>query len=86
MKNQLNSQEQRFTYDITLDEARRRAHVVEAIGDNWDPAEALADEERAYDMLYSGLDGNQVRIYRSLMAAGLLPDRSEVELTKPIHP
>ncbi|MGH3676842.1 MAG: DUF6400 family protein [Mycobacterium sp.] len=64
-----------FAYDMTLDEARRRTAVLEAIGDHWDPIEVLAEEEKAYDMLYSGLDGEQQRIYDELVNAGVLPDR-----------
>ena len=64
-----------FAYDLTLDEARRRAAVVEAIGDDWDPVEVLAQEDRAYAMLYSDLDDDQQRIYDDLVAAGVLPDR-----------
>jgi uncharacterized protein YciU (UPF0263 family) len=64
-----------FAYDLTLDEARRRAAVLEAIGEDWDPVEVLAEEDRAYAMLYSGLDDEQQRIYDDLVAAGVLPDR-----------
>ncbi len=64
-----------FAYDLTLDEARRRAAVLEAIGDDWDPVEVLAQEDRAYAMLYSDLDQDQQRIYDELVAAGVLPDR-----------
>jgi hypothetical protein len=64
-----------FAYDLTLDEARRRAAVLEAIGDDWDPVEVLAQEDRAYAMLYSNLDDEQQRIYDDLVAAGVLPDR-----------
>ncbi|ORW08574.1 DUF6400 family protein [Mycobacterium kyorinense] len=64
-----------FAYDLTLDEARRRAAVLEAIGDDWDPLEVLAEEERAYAMLYSGLDDEQQRLYEELVSAGVLPDR-----------
>ena len=64
-----------FAYDLTLDEARRRAAVVEAIGDDWDPVEVLAQEDRAYAMLYSDLDDDQQRIYDDLVAAGVVPDR-----------
>ena len=35
----------------------------------------LAEEDRAYAMLYSGLDDEQQRIYDDLVAAGVLPDR-----------
>lgn len=68
--------ELKFALDLTLDEARRRSAVLQAIGDNWDPVSALADEERAYDLLYSGLDPDQQRIYDELVAAGVLPDRT----------
>ena len=64
-----------FAYDLTLDEARRRAAVLEAIGHDWDPVEVLAEEDRAYAMLYSDLDDDQQRIYDDLVAAGVLPDR-----------
>ena len=64
-----------FAYDLTLDEARRRAAVLEAIGDDWDPVDVLAQEDRAYAMLYSDLDQDQQRIYDDLVAAGVLPDR-----------
>jgi hypothetical protein len=64
-----------FAYDLTLDEARRRTAMIEAIGEDWDPLEVLAEEDRAYAMLYSGLDGEQLRIYDDLVAAGVLPDR-----------
>ena len=64
-----------FAYDLTLDEARRRAAIVEAIGDDWDPVEVLDQEDRAYAMLYSNLDDDQQRIYDDLVAAGVLPDR-----------
>jgi Family of unknown function (DUF6400) len=64
-----------FEYDLTLDEARRRAAVLEAIGDDWDPLQVLAEEDRAYAMLYSGLDDKQQRLYDDLVTAGVLPDR-----------
>ena len=64
-----------FTYDLTLDEARRRAAIVEAIGDDWDPVAVLTQENEAYDMLYSDLDDEQQRIYDDLVSAGVLPDR-----------
>ena len=64
-----------FAYDLTLDEARRRAAVLEAIGEDWDPLAVLAEEDRAYAMLYSGLDDEQQRMYDDLVAARVLPDR-----------
>ena len=65
-----------FSYDITLDEVRRRAAVMEAIGEDWDPIEALANEERAIDMLYSNLDEEQQRIYNRLVGEGVLLNRN----------
>jgi len=70
-----------FSYDLTLDEARRRAAVLEAIGDDWDPLAVLAEEEKAYDMLYSGLDAEQQRVYDELVGAGVLPDRTVTRVT-----
>jgi hypothetical protein len=64
-----------FAYDLTLDEVRRRTAVLAAIGDDWDPVAVLAEEEKAYDMLYADLDDEQQRIYDELVAAGVLPDR-----------
>lgn len=70
-----------FAYDLTLDEARRRSAVLEAIGADWDPIEVLAEEELAWDMLYSGLDDDQQRIYDELVSAGVLPDRAVNRVT-----
>ncbi|MGQ0837715.1 DUF6400 family protein [Actinokineospora sp.] len=64
-----------FSVDLTVDELRRRAAVVEAYGDTWDPAAVLADEELAYELLYAGLDPGQQRSYDLLVRAGVLPDR-----------
>lgn len=65
-----------FSLDLTLGEAHRRAAVLNALGDDWDPIAVLEAEERAWDMLYSGLDDDQQRIYDELVLAGVLPDRS----------
>jgi Family of unknown function (DUF6400) len=65
-----------MAFDLTLDEARRRAAVLQAIGDDWDPVAVLAEEELAYDMLYADLDAEQQRVYDDLVEAGVLPDRS----------
>ena len=70
-----------FAYDLTLDEARRRAAVLEAIGEDWDPIAVLAEEQKAYDMLYSDLDEEQQRVYDELVAAGVLPDRTVNRVT-----
>jgi len=70
-----------FAYDLTLDEARRRSAVLEAIGDDWDPIAVLAEEQKAYDMLYSDLDAEQQRVYDELVRAGVLPERTTVRVT-----
>jgi hypothetical protein len=64
-----------FAYDLTLDEARRRMAVLEAISDDWDPVAVLAEEEKAYAMLYADLDEEQQRVYEELVGAGVLPER-----------
>jgi hypothetical protein len=64
-----------MAFDMTLDEARRRTAVLEAIGDDWDPVAVLAEEDKAYEMLYSNLDEDQQRIYDELVSAGVLPER-----------
>jgi len=65
-----------ITHDLVLDEARRRTAILEAIGDDWDPIEALAQEMQAYELLYSNLNPEQQRIYDELVSAGVLPDRT----------
>ena len=71
-----NSTSLEFAYDLTLDEVRRRSAVLEAIGPDWDPIRALAEEEQAYAMLYSNLDAEQQRVYDNLVSAGVLPERA----------
>jgi hypothetical protein len=44
---------------VTLDEIRRRRAVLEAIGEDWDPVQAMAEEDIASRMLYSDLDHDQ---------------------------
>jgi hypothetical protein len=70
-----------FGYDLTLDEARRRSAVLEAIGNDWDPIAVLAEEQKAYDMLYSDLDEEQQRVYDELVRAGVLPERTADRVT-----
>jgi hypothetical protein len=70
-----------FAYDLTLDEARRRTAVLEAIGDDWDPVAVLAEENDAYELLYSNLDDHQQRIYDELVSAGVLPERDGDRVT-----
>ncbi|MEU0282205.1 MULTISPECIES: DUF6400 family protein [unclassified Streptomyces] len=62
-----------FTIDLTLEEARRRAEVMAALGPDWDPVAVLRGEDEAYALLYSGLDAEQQRTYDLLVAAGVLP-------------
>jgi uncharacterized protein DUF6400 len=62
-----------FAHDLTLDEARRRSAILRAIGADWDPVAVLAEEQRAYEMLYSDLDDEQQRIFDELVASGVLP-------------
>lgn len=64
-----------FTLDLTLEEARRRAEVVAALGPDWDPVAALRSEQAAHRLLYSGLDAEQERQYAMLVEAGVLPPR-----------
>ncbi|MGW7004591.1 DUF6400 family protein [Streptomyces sp. NPDC054933] len=61
--------------DLTRDEARRRAEVIAALGEGWDPIAVMEGEEEAYHRLYSGLDEEQTAIYHQLVAAGVLPPR-----------
>ncbi|MFF9912734.1 DUF6400 family protein [Streptomyces sp. NPDC013457] len=62
-----------FTIDLTLEEARRRAEVVAALGPDWDPVAVLREEQAAYALLYSGLDEEQQRIHAMLVSEGVLP-------------
>ncbi|MCQ4079350.1 DUF6400 family protein [Streptomyces sp. RB6PN25] len=59
--------------DLTREEARRRAEVVAALGEHWDPHAVFEGEQEAYRLLYSGLDEEQMATYRKLVAAGVLP-------------
>lgn len=61
-------------WDRSLHEARRRNVILEAIGEDWDPVQALAEESRAYQMLYSDLDDEQQRAYDQLVEAGVCPN------------
>ncbi|WP_231995830.1 DUF6400 family protein [Mycobacterium sp. 852002-51163_SCH5372311] len=70
-----------FAYDLTLDEARRRSAALEAIGGDWDPVIVLAEEQKAYEMLYSDLDEEQQRVYDELVRAGVLPERTTDRVT-----
>ena len=64
-----------FVVDLSSHEMLRRAHVLAALGPEWDPAAALRDEEAAHDLLYSGLSPEQQRVYDELVSAGVLPRR-----------
>ena len=58
-------------------ELRRRAAVVEALGDTWDPVRVLEEERAAEALLYAGLDAEQQELYDRLVAEGVLPPRPE---------
>ncbi|GAA3792729.1 DUF6400 family protein [Streptomyces chiangmaiensis] len=62
-----------FEMDLTADEARRRTEFFAAMEPDWDPVAAMAAEDEAYRMLYSGLDDHQQQVYERLVAAGVLP-------------
>lgn len=64
-----------FEMDLSLQEARRQAEVVAALGPEWDPVAVLRGEREAYDLLYSGLDEHQRETYDMLVAADVLPRR-----------
>ncbi|OUC96402.1 DUF6400 family protein [Streptosporangium minutum] len=64
-----------FEIDLTLEETRRRAAFMAAVGADWDPPAVMRAEELAYDLLYSGLDEQQQETYDMLVAAGVLPRR-----------
>ncbi|MGW2523896.1 DUF6400 family protein [Streptomyces sp. NPDC001617] len=61
--------------DLSAHELLRRAHVLDALGPDWDPVAALHGEEAAYELLYSGLSAEQQRVYDELVSAGVLPRR-----------
>ncbi|HEY3483108.1 MAG TPA: DUF6400 family protein [Streptomyces sp.] len=65
--------------DLTVEESRRRAEVMAALGPEWDPVAVLRGEEEAYALLYSGLDAEQQRTYDELVAAGVLPGNGPEE-------
>ncbi|MEU7891941.1 DUF6400 family protein [Nonomuraea sp. NPDC049152] len=64
-----------FEIDLTLEETRRRAAVMTALGADWDPPAVMRGEEEAYDLLYSGLDEKQQETYDMLVEAEILPRR-----------
>lgn len=63
-----------FFVDLTAHEGQRLALVLDATP-GWDPVAVLADETRAYDMLYANLDVEQQAVYDLLSDAGVLDDR-----------
>lgn len=63
-----------FYVDLTAHEGEQLAAVL-AASPGWDPIVALADETRAYEMLYANLDAEQQAVYDQLAAAGVLDDR-----------
>jgi hypothetical protein len=71
----IDNQSSVFEVDFTADELRRRAHVMEALGDDWDPVAVLQNEDQACTRLYSGLDDHQQETYDELVRAGVLRGR-----------
>ena len=65
-----------LVHDRSVDEARRRSAYLDAIGDEWDPIRAVAQEMHAHELLYSNLNLEQQRVYDELVSAGVLPDRT----------
>ncbi|MFI5820761.1 DUF6400 family protein [Streptomyces rishiriensis] len=63
--------------DLSAHEMLRRAHVLDALGSDWDPVAALRGEEAAHALLYSGLSADQQRVYDELVSAGVLPRRGD---------
>jgi hypothetical protein len=61
-----------WEFDLTPDESRRRAAAMAAMGHSWDPVAAMATEDEAYRLLYSGLDEQQAALHRRLVEAGVL--------------
>jgi Family of unknown function (DUF6400) len=66
----------RIVHDLSVDEVRRRSANLDAIGDDWDPIRAAAQEIQAHELLYSNLNHEQQRVYDELVSAGVLPDRT----------
>jgi hypothetical protein len=65
-----------FAVDLSAHEMLRRTHVLAALGPDWDPVAVLRGEEEASELLYSGLSGEQQRLYDELVSAGVLPPRT----------
>lgn len=63
-----------FTFDLTSHEIDRLTAVLRAMPD-WDPAAVLAQETEAHELLYSGLDEEQLAVYDLLRAEGVLDVR-----------
>ena len=68
-----------MAFDLAAHETRRRGAVLDAMGAHWDPDVVLANEEAAFEMLYSGLDGHTQQIYDDLVAAGVIPRRPSTD-------
>ncbi|MFI9045679.1 DUF6400 family protein [Streptomyces sp. NPDC053427] len=62
-----------FAFDLAEHETRRRAEVLAALGDTWNPLEVMEAEAEAERLLYSGLDAEQQATYDMLVAANVLP-------------
>ena len=64
-----------YEVDFVSHELRRRTEILRALGPDWDPLAVLQGESDAYDLLYSGLDDEQLAVYERLVRAGVLPWR-----------
>lgn len=63
-----------FFVDLAAHEGTRLAAVLAATP-SWDPGAVLADEARAFELLYSNLDAGQRAVLAELQSAGVLDDR-----------
>jgi hypothetical protein len=61
-----------FFLDLDAHEQFRLASVLAASEGTYDPAVVHEGERKARELLYSGLDCDQQRIYDELKAAGVL--------------
>ncbi len=63
-------------FDVGQEDLNRRSLVIEAMGDEFDPAEILQDEQEADELLFSNLDAEQQETYDMLVREGVICDRS----------
>ncbi len=63
-------------FDVGQEDLNRRSLVIEAMGDEFDPAEILQDEQEADELLFSNLDAEQQETYDMLVREGVICARS----------